>query len=191
MKTIDSTSIIPASFGSISHGTLRTQDLLSAFLGELEWQLRRNGDYFSRPENFGERDRLNNLVGEAQDCFAEDGEEINPEKEDDAEYLVNETLPDALQSFCAPYCCFGSHPGDGSDFGFWPDIETAKECVGFVSRDRHSWDETCFIDDDGHKNPEYPAADFQGEWLHINERGNCTLYFRDESGSDVEIWSVV
>lgn len=117
----------PASLGSISHGTLRTEDLLSAFISELEWQVSRNGDYFCRPENIGERDNLASLIGEAQDCFAEDGNEIDADKEDEASELVNETLPDALNSFSPPYCFFGSHEGDGSDFGFWPSVSEIEE----------------------------------------------------------------
>ena len=166
---------VHAKLGSISHGTLRTEDLLSAFLSELEWQLRRNGEFFCLPENFPHRDRLNNLVGEAQDCFAEDGETIDPDKEEIASELVNETLPDALQAFAGPFCYFGAHDGDGSDFGYWlQDIESIKEQVEFTSS----------------RSMEYPPEEFQGEWLHVNERGNCTLYVR-ENGKDREIWSVV
>lgn len=177
MTTTLQTQIKPASLGSVSTATLRTEDLLSAFLSELEWQLRRNGQFFSQPENFPLRDKLNNLVGEAQDCFAEDGETIPEEKEAEADELVNETLPDALTAYFAPaYAYFGSHPGDGADIGFWlPDMEEIKEQVEFAS----SVEE------------EYPADDFRGEWLHINERGNCTLYVRGEDGKDVEVWSVV
>ena len=164
-----------ATIGSVSTGTLRPEDLLAAFLHELEWQLRRNGGHFSKPENFGERDRLNGLVGEAQDCFAEDGQSIVEEKEAEADELVNETLPDALSTFALPYCYFGSHPGDGADFGFWPeDIEFVKEQVEFVSS----------------RGEEYPPDDFCGEWLHINERGNCTLYVRS-NGQDREVWGIV
>ena len=56
----------------------------------------------------------------------------------------------------------------------FPDIEGAKEDCEFVST----------------KTQEYPDDDFEGEWLHINERGNCTLYVR-ENGKDKEIWSIV
>lgn len=59
------------------------------------------------------------------------------------------------------------------DFGLYPDIEGAKEDVEFVSS----------------KNQDYPDDDYQGEWLHINDHGNCTLYVR-EKGKDKEIWSV-
>lgn len=169
------TTIKVAGFGSISHRTLRTEDLLSAFLSELEWQTRRNGDYYARPENFEERDKLNDLVGEAQDCFADDGSSIDTDKADLADELVNETLPDALSRFAPVYGYFGAHCGDGSDFGFWPnDIEETKEQVGFVSS----------------QTQEYPGDDFSGEWLHVNDHGNCTLYVR-EKGVDREIWSVV
>jgi hypothetical protein len=163
-----------ASLGSISTATLRTEDLLNAFLHELEWQIQRNGEYFSQPENFPQRDRLNGILGQAQDCFADNGE-IYTEQEALADELVNETLPDALSTFAAPYCYFGAHPGDGADFGFWlSDVEDIKEQVEFCSS----------VDQ------EYPDDDFTGEWLHINERGNCTLYVR-ENGKDSEVWSIV
>jgi len=40
------------------------------------------------------------------------------------------------------------------------------------------------------KSQEYPADNFTGYWLHINERGNTTLYDR-VNGEDYEIWSRV
>lgn len=168
--------IIKAKFGSVSHGTLRTEDLLEAFANELEWQIRRNGEFYSRPENFAERDRLNAIVEEANECFGEDGQTIPDDKQDDAYEMVNDTLLNALQEFAPPYSYFGSHCGDGSDFGYWPDdIEQIKEQVEFASS----------------KENEYPADDFRGEWLHVNERGNCTLYVRLNAGQDSEIWSLV
>ena len=173
-----------AKFGSVSNGTLRTGDLLAAFANELDWQIRRNGDFYSSPENFQERYRLNAIVEEANDCFGKDGQTIADDKQDDSYEMVNDTLPSALQEF-APACSyFGSHCGDGADFGFWPDdIEQIKEQVEFVSA----------------KDNEYPADDFRGEWLHVNERGNCTLYVRGEIAdadgnckvNDTEIWSLV
>lgn len=53
-------------------------------------------------------------------------------------------------------------------------IEGAKEDVGFVSS----------------KDQDYPADDFEGEWLHVSDHGNATLYVRT-NGQDKEIWSVV
>lgn len=153
-----------ANIGSISHGTLRTEDLLHSFGNELEWQINRNGEFLSRPENFPMRDRLAKLLGESRDAWNDDA----------ASELVVE-LQDALNEFAAPYCSFSAHCGDGSDFGFWPmDMEEIKEQIEFTS----STDQ------------EFPDDDFSGEWLHINERGNCTLYVRLD-GKDSEIWSLV
>ncbi len=72
-----------ASIGSISTGTLRTEDLLTAFMQELGRLTLESGDYLN--QNHDIRDRFANLIGEAQDCFAEDGETIDPDKEDVAD----------------------------------------------------------------------------------------------------------
>lgn len=53
-------------------------------------------------------------------------------------------------------------------------VEGAREDVEFVSS----------------KDQDYPEDDYQGEWLHVNDHGNCTLYCRQD-GKDTEIWSVV
>lgn len=178
MKTM--TQIKPAGIGSISHGTLRTEDLISAFADELEWQINRNGEYFSQPEHFAFRDKLNNLVSEAKDAWNEDGETLRDEES--ASEMVNE-LQDVLSNNFAPmYGYFGSHEGDGSDFGYWVNIDTVKEDVGFVSSESQ----------------EFPDDDFLGAWLRVNERGNCVLYVREVAGAgsddnyqDEEIWSLV
>ncbi len=126
--------IKPASIGSISHGTLCMEDLLSAFISELGYQTLRNGLYFSSPENFGERDKFANLIGEAQDCF-DDDDAIMEDKEDKASELVNETLPDALNSFAGPYCYFGAYEGDGSDFGYWPSMSDIEDLPTYEGTD--------------------------------------------------------
>lgn len=54
------------------------------------------------------------------------------------------------------------------------DVDGAREDVDFVSS----------------KTEEYPPEDYQGEWLHVSDHGNATLYVR-ENGKDREIWSVV
>jgi hypothetical protein len=159
--TMNAPALTTARVGSISEGTLRTEDLLSAFLSELEGLVLLSGDYFSRPENFDHRDRLNNLAGEAQDCFAEDGEEIQPDKEDTASELVNETLPNALQEFAPPYCYFGAHPGDGADYGFWPSIEQIEELPTVEDSDA--------------------AGELGEDCKSVNDHGNVTVYGGDGS----------
>lgn len=106
-----------APIGSISHATLRPEDLIEAFGSELEWQIQRNGAFLSLPENFPLRDRLASLLGEWQDAWDDKGELIDDYPED----LIDD-LSSALNEFSPPYCYFGAHEGDGSDFGYWPSM---------------------------------------------------------------------
>lgn len=126
MQTTTAT-IKPASLGTVISHTLRLQDLLPAFATELEYHINRNGDFFCLPENFALRDRLNNLHGDALDCFAENGEDIRDDKEDEAAELMDKIQEALSAHFSKPYCFFGAHYGDGSDFGFWPDQDVIEE----------------------------------------------------------------
>jgi hypothetical protein len=158
------TTLKPASFGSVSHGTLRNVDLLDSLAKELEWQIQRNGDYFSLPENREESQKLDALKFDALELSAalEDGTKEDGET---ASEMVN-TLSDTLGQFAPPYGYFGSHVGDGSDFGFWPDFDSVEELEKFEE-----------------KPEELPGDDF----VVVNERGNMTLYAAD----GVEIWAIV
>ena len=154
-----------APFGTVSHGTLRTEDLLDSFARELEWQVQRNADYFQSDDAARlQRDHLLSLVWDAREC--------DPESED-ADYLVNESLPDALQAFAPAYGYFGAHPGDGSDFGFWLSDDELADFDGLQVADTS----------------EVPE-DYNGEVLHVNDHGNATLYAA-ERGQLSEVWSVV
>lgn len=150
-----------AKIGSISHGTLRTEDLLSTFISELEGLMLVNGAYFSDPANRSERDRLNNFIYDGQDCFSEDGTEIDPEKEDLASELVNQSFPDALNQFAPSYCYFGSHEGDGSDIGYWPSMEQIDELPDVENGDE--------------------AKELGEDCKFVNDHGNVTVYGGDGS----------
>lgn len=95
--------------------------------------------------------------------------------------IIQETI-DALNDYAAPYCVIGFHDGDGALLGCWPCLECAME-----DSDVLRVNDTC----------EIPPA-FAGFALHVNERGNATLYechgasFDDpESPVMVEIWALV
>ena len=87
--------------GTISHGTLRSEDLIEAFASELACLA---------PSEF---EGARQLLAEAQRYL--DG---CPVSEDEASELVND-LMDALNEFAPEGMYFGAHEGDGADFGFW------------------------------------------------------------------------
>lgn len=99
-----------AQFGSISHGTMRAEDLCDTFAWELSTLARRAG----RIREFSK------LIKEART------------KPDDD--IVND-LFDALQEFAPPYGYFGAHEGDGSDYGFWIYSEGLEEFDGLKVSD--------------------------------------------------------
>jgi len=150
----------PARIGSISHGTLRTEDLLSTFISEMEGLILLSGDFLSLPENHSLRNRLNNLIGGAQNCFGDDGETIQEDKEDDAAELVNESFPEAFsQYFARSYCYFGTHEGDGSDFGFWPSWDSINELPTVEDADA--------------------AIELGEDCKAVNDHGNVTVFSGD------------
>lgn len=86
--------------GSVSHATMRNQDLLPAFIDTLE-------NYDSQKL----KELTSNLVIPDND--------LDPywDTEECSELLWD--LHDALNLVCPEGMYFGSHPGDGSDYGFW------------------------------------------------------------------------
>lgn len=96
---------------SLSHATMRPQDLIPVFMEKL-YKLNIN--------------RWMDLVCENHDlCLALKAfDDKNPWFEsEEASRLLNEDIFDALNECTPEGCYFGSHPGDASDYGFWPDQE--------------------------------------------------------------------
>jgi len=92
--------------GSISSGTMRKEDLIPAFVDELEYQAGKDDKY-----HIALCERINEAM-ENDGYF--DGEDS---------YFDLEELFDALDEYSAPYFYFGAHPGDGSDYGWWLAID--------------------------------------------------------------------
>jgi hypothetical protein len=85
--------------GSVSHGTMRAEDLIPAFLSEIR-----------SIEQAAGAALLSQTSGLAAELIEYDTEQ--------ADEILQE-LADALDQ-AAPFgYVFGAHPGDGSDFGFW------------------------------------------------------------------------
>lgn len=90
---------------SVSHGTMREEDLIPAFEAFLEAQ-GIDLSTLDRPTEAIER------------LF--DGEMTDADWESVSWYL-NEELFEAMNDIAPDGCYFGSHPGDGCDYGFWQD----------------------------------------------------------------------
>ena len=89
-----------ATIGTISHGTMRPEDLIPVFARELEW--------LSANQRTNEETAL---IADA-DALTR----FNTNKAHD----ILEYLFDALDQHAPSNCYFGAHEGDGSDYGFWP-----------------------------------------------------------------------
>ena len=127
--------------GSISTGTLRTEDLLEEFA----WELHRLDNDSTLPEDVEKLRSSSHDMEEGNDGFGERCLNCD-ELEDDlgllcyearegireqASYLVQE-LSAALNAYAPIFCYFGSHPGDGADFGFWPDVDALEEEIRYA-----------------------------------------------------------
>ena len=89
---------------------------------------------------------------------------------------LREVLVDLLQDFVPPYCYIGSHPGNGSDLGVWPDWDAVEMSV-------HDGDLVKV--DAGSEFPEDTS-----QVLVVNDHGNASLYVRGEDGQWREVWSI-
>ncbi len=156
--------------GSISSGTLRTEDLLAAFADELESIAKAEA-----PHPGALNPDLMGPVNEARELLAKGPDNWTDEEEGTASWLVNEDLMDALNEHAPPYCYFGAHEGDGADFGFWISEDALRDGIHdgdilAVSDERNAERSTV---------PEYV--------LHTNDHGNETLHRIKLE----EVWSVV
>jgi hypothetical protein len=88
--------------GTVSHGTMRSEDLIPSFEAVLDAA---GLDYKSdRP------DAVAKLL---------DGKDVTAAEQEAIGFYVNEVLFELLDSIAPEGCYFGAHPGDGSDFGYW------------------------------------------------------------------------
>jgi len=92
----------PIEAGTVIAGTLRSEDLLEAFAGELE-----TIDILPAHKK---------LIFEAQNrWYLDDGTD---ERWDEVPEIVNELI-DALNTYAPAGMYFGTLEGDGADFGWW------------------------------------------------------------------------
>ena len=102
--------------GSISTGTLRTEDLLAAFHSTI-------------------------AASGTPPALAEDGYIDGGARYSDGELL--EVYTEQLESLCPPFVYFGTLEGDGADFGFWVDMDSLDEARHLARQHKmplvHAW----------------------------------------------------
>jgi hypothetical protein len=147
--------------GSVSTGTMVTEDLIPTFADELQYRLKHSST--SR----GLRKMHYELLTVVREWKKQD---IAFRR--DEEFLL-EQLFDALDCYAGPYFYFGAHPGDGADYGYWLSEGFEDEFDGLKVSDLS----------------EVPAK-YRGEVLVINDHGNMSLYVKT-SRALREVWSVV
>lgn len=149
--------------GSVSSGTLRSQDLIPAFAAELR---RLRG---ALPRDLANEVRAFN----AGKYDTDHGCDVD---------LVNDLI-DYLNGYAPDYCYFGAHPGDGADFGFWLSEDWQDQArddgVKFVS-DLSDVSLLALVEDGASRMV-----------CHVNDHGNATLYSIAPTGKVREVWSIV
>jgi hypothetical protein len=102
--------VVYLGLGSVSSGTMREEDLIPVFLGELESVAPAEAEELK-----------NNYAREIQQA--------------DAEFCW-ETLMDALNDHVLPYTYFGANEGDGSDYGVWISNESIDDDLKYEDTDK-------------------------------------------------------
>lgn len=138
-----------ASFGDVSTGTLRNEDLLPTFADELAYQLGRQQRRFKRAQHRA-------LIRAAATLIRTEDFDM-----EDASECVND-LQDALNEFAPPYGYFGTAEGDGASFGFYISASAIEEFDGLKVSDLS----------------EVPAG-YRGEFMVVNDHGNISLYTKN------------
>ena len=156
--------------GSISSGTMREEDLIPDFV----WELRHLAKAHNRKDHLALCEEIQRNIDAHLDW--EDGLDTGHEyfNTDESGYDLNESLFDALNEYAAPYFYFGSHPGDGADYGYWLSDTLEDDFDGLKVSDLS----------------EVPK-DYAGEILYANDHGNISLYVKAKTQNPREIWAIV
>lgn len=88
---------------SLSHATMREEDLIPCFADFLR-------DHFEYWPYYEPVNACDHLEVDENGCYVD---------YEEASWLLNEDLFNALNDIAPEGCYFGSHPGDGCDYGFW------------------------------------------------------------------------
>lgn len=97
--------------GSLIHGTHRAQDLIPALLDAVK--------LYNKPGYHG---LMAAAFGPVPAFVFDEGEDSDWWNTDQAQCLLQELI-DLLEDVAPDGTYFGTHPGDGSDWGWWQEVE--------------------------------------------------------------------
>lgn len=157
--------------GSISHGTMRTEDLIPQFIIALEGMRPLRREHRRLIRDIEARAHFGNKT--LNDDYLASG---------DAESDLDD-LFSALNAYSLPYMYFGAHPGDGSDYGFWLSEMWDEDFCDCGQSDCDSG--SIKVNDSA----DIPKG-FTGEAAVVNDHGNVSLY-RVSRGRKYPVWSLV
>jgi len=160
-----------ADFGSISHGTLKPEDLIPSFLEALDSL--KEAESLSNTPNVERYSRIDDALSDIEQRMKHD----TYYEAEDAMFDLNETLIDLLNEYAPPFAYFGSHEGDGSDFGYWLSTDAIEDAVQ---------DGTLVKVEAGVHWPDFhPDIEYV---LEVNDHGNAALF---DANSRLELWAIV
>ncbi len=174
--------------GSISSGTMRAEDLIPTFCGELSYHAKHDEHVA-----FKTRRAHIKLVKEIEARITDEREFEDTDlgiggcADDDLDSLF-----DALGEYAAPYFYFGAHPGDGADYGYWLSESWDEDFQTVNPRDAGYDTHGCIIDNGPIQvtdSADIPKG-YRGEVAVVSDHGNVALYVKTSRGLR-EIWSVV
>ena len=161
--------------GSVSTGTLRTEDLIPAFMSALD----RLGK-----ELPGDLECLSRLEYIDVTTIPQIADNVSVIDDDDDYWNSEEagwdmeSLTQALEECCPPFVYFGAIEGDGADFGFWPDTYSLGDALQDTwDGESSSWDWNL-----GYYTLVDPAVIVQ-----VSDHGNVTVMDMERN----VLWSVV
>lgn len=138
--------------GSVSSGTMRSEDLIPEFMSVLKSL---------------DRERYDRIATDYADVIDGDGDDDDDDDDgEQADYCL-EALFDALNDAAPPFMYFGAHEGDGADYGFWVSWDAIEDAVR---------DGDIVKVDAGDEVPTDCDADYI---LEVSDHGNATLCTRD------------
>jgi hypothetical protein len=144
--------------GTVSHGTMRNEDLIPEFVYILrQFSKGKNKAQYKECKEIQKRIKSENYF-----------------QSEESDFDLNEFLFDALQDYALPYFYFGSHPGDGSDYGYWLTDNFQEDFDGLIVNDLSA-----------------VPKDYAGEIAVVNDHGNISLYHKAKTQEPKEIWAIV